>query len=120
MKATELVEAAISSHSSSVLLHRARSLIHYKIALQISDSATVRPENLNKALESSRQALVLSPNAIYFLPLHAILLFELAQGDNISSGYEAVIQQCEHTLLIQNPSGRHLRSRNQKSDLWRL
>jgi hypothetical protein len=98
------VEAAISSHSGSALLHRAQSLIHYKIALQISDSATVRLEHLKKALESSRQALVLSPNAISFLPLHAILLFELAQGDSISSGYEAVIQQCEHALLIQNPT----------------
>jgi hypothetical protein len=97
------VEATISGHSGSALLHRAQSLIHYKIALQISDSATVRLEHLNKALESSCQALVLSPNAISFLPLHAILLFELAQGDSISSGYEAMIQQCEHALLIQNP-----------------
>ena len=94
-----------SSHSGSALLHRTQSLIHYKIALQISNSATVRLEHLNKALESSRQVLVLSPKAISFLPLHAILLFELAQGDSISSGYEAVIQQYEHALLIQNPTG---------------
>jgi hypothetical protein len=62
-------------------MHSAQSLVHYQTASLIRDSTARRLEQLNKALESSRQALALSPNSNSFSLFHAILLSERARND---------------------------------------
>jgi hypothetical protein len=96
---TEAVEA-ILCHRPEIMLS-SQSLLHYKTAL-LCDSTTSRLECLNDAIESSRQALALSPNSISFALFHAILLFQLARND--AGSYEAVVQECDHALLIENPT----------------
>ncbi|XP_059430915.1 uncharacterized protein LOC132164421 [Corylus avellana] len=96
---TEAVEAILSHHPEIML--SIQSLIHYKTAL-LCDSTTRRLECLNDAVESSCQAIALSPNTISFALFHAILLFQLARND--PGLYEAVVQECDHALLIENPT----------------
>jgi hypothetical protein len=102
-KALELVDSYLSRDlkNSSTLLHSVRIHILYATASQIHDSAA-RIESIKKALESSSRGLALSPNSISFALIHANLLFELAQNDGGS--YDAVVQQCQHGLLIENPA----------------
>jgi hypothetical protein len=94
------MEAILSRHPE--IMHGSRSLLQYKTALLIHDSNTRRLERLNDAVDSSRQALALSPNSISFALFHAILLFELAR--NGAGSYDAVVQEGERALLIENPT----------------
>ncbi|XP_059460236.1 uncharacterized protein LOC132189511 [Corylus avellana] len=95
---TEAVEF-ILSHPE--IMRSSQSLLHYKTAL-LCDSTTGRLKCLNDAVESSRQALALSPNSISFALFHAVLRFQLARND--AGSYDAVVQECDHALLIQNPT----------------
>jgi hypothetical protein len=95
---TEAVEAILSRHPEIML--SSQSFHHYKMAL-LCDSTTSRIECFNDAVESSRQALALSPNSISFALFHAILFFQLALND--AGSYDAVVQECDRALLIENP-----------------
>jgi hypothetical protein len=96
---TEAVEAILSHHPEIML--SSQSHHHYKTGL-LCDSTTRRIECFNDAVESSRQALALSPNSISFALFHAVLLFKLAQND--AGSYDAVVQECDQALLIENPT----------------
>lgn len=95
-----MVEAILSRHPE--IMHCIRSLTHYKTASLIGDSTTRRLERLKTSLESSRQALGLSPDSIAVALFHAVLLFELARND--AGSYDAVVQECERALLIESPT----------------
>ncbi|XP_059460233.1 uncharacterized protein LOC132189507 [Corylus avellana] len=96
---TDAVES-ILSHSPEIMLS-SQSLLRYKTAL-LCDSTAGRVECLNDAVKSSSQALALSPNTISFALFHAVLLFQLARND--AGPYDAVVQECDHALLIENPT----------------
>ncbi|KAE8037190.1 hypothetical protein FH972_009800 [Carpinus fangiana] len=95
---TEGVEAILSHHPEIML--SSQSHHHYKMGL-LCDSTTRRIKCFNNAVESLRQALALSPNSISFALFHAVLLFKLAQ--NNAGSYDAVVQECDQALLIENP-----------------
>jgi tetratricopeptide (TPR) repeat protein len=95
---TEAVEAILSRHPEIML--SSQSHHHYKTGL-LCDSTTSRIKCFNDAVESLRQALALSPNSISFALFHAVLLFKLAQND--AGSYDAVVQECDQALLIENP-----------------
>ncbi|KAE8037189.1 hypothetical protein FH972_009799 [Carpinus fangiana] len=84
-----------------------QSFHHYKMAL-LCDSTTSRIECFNDAVESSRQALALSPNSISFALFHAILFFQLALND--AGSYDALVQEWDRVLLIENPDRARVRS----------
>jgi hypothetical protein len=94
---TKAVEAVLSRHPEIM-----QCLLHYKTASLTGDSSAHRLEQLNKALEFSLQALVLSPNSISFALFHANLLFELARNE--AGSYDAVVHECERAWLVENPT----------------
>ncbi|KAL3655313.1 hypothetical protein CASFOL_001099 [Castilleja foliolosa] len=101
-KSIRLMKDLCSKHENSpylALIHRVQGTVCVKMA-SIIDDPNAKQRHLNKALESARRAVTLSPNSVEFAHFYANLLYEVA---NERKEYEEVVQECERALMIENP-----------------
>ena len=102
-KALSLVKDILSRHPTSALAHNTLS---YLLDKSLDSTATPDHEKLKNAkssVNSSKRAVELCLISLYFWYLYVIALVKLAYND-ANAGFEAVIQACDTSLSIENPT----------------
>ncbi|XP_065625829.1 uncharacterized protein LOC111988404 [Quercus suber] len=102
-EALSLVKDILSRHPNSSLAHNTLS---YLLDKSLDSTATPDHEKLKNAkssVNSSKRAVELCPNSLSFWYSYVIALVKLAYNV-ANAGFEAVIQACDTSLSIENPT----------------
>ncbi|XP_075665146.1 uncharacterized protein LOC142634765 [Castanea sativa] len=102
-EALSLVKDILSRHPNSALAHNTLS---YLLDKSLDSTATPDHEKLKNAessVNSSKRAVELCPVSLSFWYTYVIALVKLAYND-ANAGFEAVIQACDTSLSIENPT----------------
>ena len=102
-EALSLVKDILSRHPNSALAHNTLS---YLLDKSLDSTATpdhVKLKNAKSSVNSSKRAVELCPISLSFWYSYVIALVKLAYND-ANAGFEAVIQACDTSLSIENPT----------------
>ncbi|XP_023913275.2 uncharacterized protein LOC112024854 [Quercus suber] len=109
-EALNLAEAIILRHPNSAVAHGYRCFCHMKIVLSVRNNSSVAHlslaetlEHVKISVESSKRAVELCPDSLYFRSYHVNALFDLADYDSANAGFEPVIEACDAALAMEDP-----------------
>ncbi|KAF3954843.1 hypothetical protein CMV_019864 [Castanea mollissima] len=109
-EALNLAEDILFRHPNSAVAHGFVCFCHMKIVLSVRNNSSYAHLSLAETLkhikisvESSKRAVELCPDSLYFRSYHANALFDLADHDSANAGFEAVIEACDAALAMEDP-----------------
>ncbi|XP_030973185.1 uncharacterized protein LOC115993052 [Quercus lobata] len=109
-EALNLAEDILLRHPNSAVAHGLRCFCHMKIVLSVRNNSSDAHlslaetlEHVKISVESSKRAVELCPDSLYFRSYHVNALFDLADYDNANARFEPVIEACDAALAMEDP-----------------